>query len=120
MLQGCTALKYIHVLFDEWTLCSVQCLGAMKTVHILCFAADSVASLECHTLYELGSHGRVLRLMGRAASLLHVEVFDWKAHFLKVSAAWSALRLSRTQGHWCMLHQCNLNRSRKGERAMAQ
>ena len=96
MLQGCTALKYIHVLFDEWTLCSVQCLGAMKTVHILCFAADSVASLECHTLYELGSHGRVLRLMGRAASLLHVEVSDWKDFLFTLSESLSSLECFET------------------------
>ena len=96
ILQGCTALNYIHVLFDEWTLCNVQCLGAIKTVHTLCLEADSVASLECHTLCELGSHVRVLRLMGRAASLSFVEVPDWKEFLFTLFESLSSLECFET------------------------
>jgi len=56
----------------------MQCLGAIEMLHTLYLEADSVASLEYHTLYEPGSHIHVLRLLGGAASRSFVEVPDWK------------------------------------------
>lgn len=95
-LQGCTALTYLHVLFDEWALSNVQYLGAIKTVHTVCLEADSVGTLECHTLYELGPHIRVLRLMGRAASLSFVEVPDWKGFLFTLFERLSSLECFET------------------------
>lgn len=77
-LQGFKALSHLHLVFDEWAVCNIQRLCAMETLHTLCLEADSVASLECHTLYELGPHISVLRLLGCAASRSFVEVPDWK------------------------------------------
>jgi len=44
----------------------------------MCLEADSVASLERHTLYQLGPHIRILRSLGSAASLSIAEVHGWK------------------------------------------
>ena len=78
-VQGFRALTHLHLVFDDWILINLQCLCAVETLHTLCLEADSVASLECHMLYELGPHISVLRLLGCAASRAFVEVPDWKA-----------------------------------------
>jgi hypothetical protein len=81
-LQGCAALTHLRLAFDEWALCNMQCLGAMKALHTLCLEAELVGSLECHALYDLGPHIRVLRLLGGAASQSFVETPDWKDFLL--------------------------------------
>ena len=77
-LQGCVILRHLHLVFDEWALCNVQCLSAIETLHTLCFEADSVESLEYDTLYRLGAHIRILKLSGGAVSRSVVEIPDWK------------------------------------------
>ena len=77
-LQDCAALEHLHLVFDEWPYCNITCVGAIKTLRTLYLEPDSEASLEYETLYKLGPHIRILRLLGGAASRSFVEVPDWK------------------------------------------
>ena len=77
-------------------LCNVQCLGAIETLHTLCLEADAVESRERHTLYDLGPHIRVLRLLGSAASLSIMEVSGWKVFLLTLFETLGSLECFET------------------------
>jgi len=97
------------LLFDEWALCNVQCLGAIETLHTLSLEADSVASLECHALYELGPHIRVLRLMGSAASLSFAEIPDWRDFLFTLFEYLCSLKcFETTQDARALVHAASL------------
>ena len=77
-MQDWGALNHIHLVFDEWAYGNIKCVGAIKSLRTLCLEPDARASVEYDTLYDLGPHIRILRLLGGAASRSFVEVPDWE------------------------------------------
>ena len=87
----------------------MQCIGAIETLHTLSLEADSVASLESHTLYELGQHIRVLRLLGSAASLSIMEVSDWKVFLFTLFETLGSLEcFETTQDARALVHAASM------------
>ena len=118
-LQGCAALSHLHLVFDEWAYCNITCVGAIQTLHILCLEPDSVASLEYRTLYKLGPHVSILRLLGRAASLSFVEVPDWKDFLFTLFGTLSNLEcFETTQDARALVAAASLHSQEEGSAAI--
>ena len=95
-LQGCTELRHLHLVFDEWNFQNLACISEMELLHVLCLESDSAVSMDYQVLYEFGQHVRILRLLGGAAARSFVELPDWKDFLTVLFSSLSGLRLFET------------------------